>query len=227
MVEIRPAKREAVFRLKGDRDGARAVIPYDILHVAPPQTTPDFVRLSPLVDAQGWVKVDKHTMQNPDFPNVFALGDVAGTPNAKTGASACKQAPAMVSNLVAAMRGDALAARYEGYVACPIVTAYGRMLLCEFDYSGKPTPTLPLIGTFRERYDMWLLKRYGLPWIYWHLDAPRAQRAVPPPGRGLRVETSAPGPRLQRLTGSAARSQSRPMRSVYGRACHSDIGAGT
>jgi sulfide:quinone oxidoreductase len=169
LVEIRPAKREAVFRLKADPAGAHAVIPYDILHVAPPQTPPDFVRQSPLVDAQGWVKVDQHTMRNPDFPNVFALGDVAGTPNAKTGASACKQAPVVVSNLLSAMRGDAAAARYEGYVACPIVTGYGRMLLCEFDYSGKPTPTLPLIDTFRERYDMWLLKRYGLPWLYWHL----------------------------------------------------------
>ncbi len=29
---------------------------------------------------------------------------------------------------------------YNGYIACPIVTGYGRMLLCELDYSGAPAP---------------------------------------------------------------------------------------
>jgi hypothetical protein len=43
------------------------------------------------------------------------------------------------------------------------------LLLCEFDYTGKPTPTIPFIDTVAERYDTWLLKRYGLPWLYWHL----------------------------------------------------------
>jgi sulfide:quinone oxidoreductase len=43
------------------------------------------------------------------------------------------------------------------------------MLLCEFDYSLQPHPTFPLIDTTHERYDMWLLKRYGLPFMYWNL----------------------------------------------------------
>lgn len=34
---------------------------------------------------------------------------------------------------------------------------------------GRRRPTIPLIDTQRERYDMWLLKRYGLPFFYWHL----------------------------------------------------------
>ncbi len=42
-------------------------------------------------------------------------------------------------------------------------------MLAEFDYTLQPQPSLPLIDTTRERYDMWLLKRYGLPWLYWHL----------------------------------------------------------
>ena len=28
--------------------------------------------------------------------------------------------------------------------------------------------TNPLIDTTRERRDMWYLKRYGLPYMYWH-----------------------------------------------------------
>ncbi|MGH9449196.1 MAG: hypothetical protein ACRD11_01525 [Terriglobia bacterium] len=58
---------------------------------------------------------------------------------------------------------------YNGYIACPIVTAYGRMLLCELDYTGRPAPAIPMIDTVRKRYDMWLLKKYGLPWLYWNV----------------------------------------------------------
>lgn len=169
LVAIEPARREAVFELTTDPAKPRVTVSYDLLHAAPPQRAPAVVRQSALADAQGWVKVDQQTMRSVDYPNVFALGDVAGTPNAKTGASACKQAPVVAGNLLAAMQGRELDMRYDGYVACPIVTGYGKMLLCEFDYTRTPTPTLPFINTLQERYDMWLLKKYGLPWMYWNI----------------------------------------------------------
>lgn len=173
LIEIRPNTKEAVFALKSDPAAAPVTIPYDIMHVAPPQITPEFVRKSPLPPQDkpglGWVEVDQYTLQHKRYPNVFALGDVANTPNAKTGAAVMKQAPVVVRNLLSAMRGTEPVARYNGYVACPIITGYGRLLLCEFDYTGKPTPTIPFINTIGERYDTWLLKRYGLPWLYWHV----------------------------------------------------------
>jgi sulfide:quinone oxidoreductase len=43
------------------------------------------------------------------------------------------------------------------------------MVLAEFDYTMKPDPSIPLINTQKERTDMWLLKRYGLPFMYWNL----------------------------------------------------------
>lgn len=169
LVAVEPSKREAIFVNTASPDQSRVTIQYDLLHVVPPQRPPAFVRNSPLADAHGWVKVDKATMQSPDYPNVFALGDAGNTPNAKTGASACKQAPVVAANLMAVMRDREPQAQYDGYVACPIVTAYGKMLLCEFDYSKTPKPTLPFINTCKERYDMWLLKKYGLPWMYWNI----------------------------------------------------------
>lgn len=173
LVEIVPEKREAVFQVKGDPAGGRTAIPYDFLHVVPPHSAPDFIRHSLLADPmklpEGWVKVDKHTMQHVNYPNVFALGDVAGTPNAKTGAAASRQALVVTANLLSALQGREAQARYDGYIACPIVTGYGRMLLCEADYTGNPSPRIPGINTFRERYDMWLLKKFGLPWLYWNV----------------------------------------------------------
>jgi len=42
------------------------------------------------------------------------------------------------------------------------------MLLAEFDYTMQPAPSIPLIDTTKERKDMWLLKKYGLPALYWN-----------------------------------------------------------
>jgi sulfide:quinone oxidoreductase len=67
------------------------------------------------------------------------------------------------------MNGKEPNKRYNGYTSCPLVTAYGRMVLAEFDYSNNPTPTVPFVNTCKERFDMWLLKKYGLPWMYWNL----------------------------------------------------------
>ena len=173
MAEIHPERKEAVFRPRNQPDGPRTVIPYDILQAVPPQTAPAVIRHSALADParrqEGWIDVDRGTMQHLRYPNVFALGDVAGTPNAKTGAAAARQAPVVAQNLVALLTGREPAAAYDGYIACPIVTGYGRMLLCEQDYTGGPRPRIKGIDTIRERYDMWLLKRYGLPWLYWHV----------------------------------------------------------
>ena len=52
---------------------------------------------------------------------------------------------------------------------CPLTTARDKMLLAEFDYTMQPTPSIPFIDTTHERRDMWLLKRYGLPAMYWNL----------------------------------------------------------
>ena len=150
-------------------------ITYDLLHAVPPQSAPDWVKASPLADPAtpfGYVRVDKHTLQNPDWPNVFAIGDASNLPTSKTGAAARKQAPVLVRNLLAVMNGQELPSRYNGYTSCPLVTSRNRMLLAEFDYDLKPTPSFPLINTMKPRYDMWLLKRYGLPALYWHLMLP-------------------------------------------------------
>jgi sulfide:quinone oxidoreductase len=152
--------------------GTKETIDYDILHAAPPQSAPDWLKATPLADPAspfGYARVDKYTLQSPDWPNVFALGDASNLPTSKTGAAARKQAVVLVKNLLAAMNGRPLPARYDGYTSCPLVTSRNRMLLAEFDYDLKRTPTFPFINTLKPRYDMWLLKRYGLPALYWNV----------------------------------------------------------
>ncbi len=169
LVRVDPDQREAVFEATAGEAKREVVLHYDFLHAVPPQSAPDFIKRSPLAGPDGWIDVDMHTLRHTKFPNVFALGDATNTPNTKTGAAVRKQVPVLVENLLAAMSGKDPAAAYDGYGACPLVTSYRSVLLAEFDYSKKPTPTIPLIDTMKERYDMWLLKKYGLPWLYWNL----------------------------------------------------------
>lgn len=165
LIEVRPASREAVFLRLDQKD--EVVLHYDLLHVAPPQSAPDFIKNSPLAGPTGYVEVDKHTLQHTRFPNVFALGDASNLPTSKTGAAVRKQAPVLVQNLVAATRGGAPGGRYDGYTSCPLVTGYGKVILAEFDYDLKPVETFPFDQS-QERYSMYLLKRHVLPQLYWH-----------------------------------------------------------
>lgn len=166
LVELRPGDKEAVFvNLDSNEEVA---LNYDMIHVTPPQGPPDPVRRSPLADAAGWVEVDKSTTQHVRYPNVFSLGDASSLPTSKTGAAVHKQAPVLVDNLLATMNGRPLRGSYDGYAACPLTTGYGKLLLAEFDYDLKPAPTIPLLDPTKERWSYYQLKRYGLPFLYWH-----------------------------------------------------------
>jgi sulfide:quinone oxidoreductase len=169
LVRIDPDRRDATFEVP-DGEGKQEVdVHYDFLHAVPPQSAPDFIKTSPLAGSVGWIEVDQNTLRHTRYPNVFALGDATTTPNTKTAAAVKSQAPVVVENLLAVMSGRDPRARYTGYGACPLITSYRSVLMAEFDYSKKPTPLLPLIDTMKERYDMWLVKKYGLPWFYWNL----------------------------------------------------------
>jgi sulfide:quinone oxidoreductase len=165
LVELRPGSREAVFENLDTKE--RSTIHYDMIHITPPMSAPDVMKRSELANEHGWCEVDKHTLRHPRFPSVFAIGDAAGLPTSKTGAAVRKQAPVLVANLLAAMGGREPSASYNGYSSCPIVTGYGKMVLAEFDYDGKPCETFPFDQS-KERYSMWLLKTQVLPRLYWY-----------------------------------------------------------
>lgn len=164
LLELRPETREAVFENLDTHN--QLVLNYDMIHVTPPQGPPDFIRNSPLADQAGWVDVDKGTLQHVRYPNIFSLGDASSLPTSKTGAAIRKEAPVLVANLLALRRGQALNSQYDGYTSCPLTTGYGKLILAEFDYDLKPKETFPF-NQAKERWSMWMLKKYMLPWLYW------------------------------------------------------------
>ncbi|MGF6330220.1 sulfide:quinone oxidoreductase [Pseudomonas sp. BS3782 TE3695] len=140
---------------------------FDLLHVVPPQVSPDFIRQSPLADAAGWCEVNPHSLQHVRYPDVFALGDVCSTSNAKTAAAARKQIVVVAQNLLALRKQQPLPLKYDGYGSCPLTVEKGKVILAEFGYAGKLLPTFPLDPTVPRR-SAWFLKATLLPWFYWN-----------------------------------------------------------
>jgi sulfide:quinone oxidoreductase len=164
LTEVRADSKQAVFEHLDT--GEQVTLPYDLLHVTPPMSAPDFVKRSPLANVDGWVEVNKSTLQHDRYANVFGLGDASSLPTSKTGAAIRKQAPVLVKNLLAAIARTPLPATYDGYTACPLVTGYGKLVMAEFDYDLKPRETFR-IDQSKERRSMYLFKAYALPALYW------------------------------------------------------------
>jgi sulfide:quinone oxidoreductase len=134
--------------------------------MTPPQSPPAAIKSSPLANEGGWVDLNQNTMQHTKYSNVFGLGDAGSTPNSKTAAAVRKQAPVVVRNLMILINGGQLDEGYDGYASCPLTTAYGKVIMAEFIYGGKVTPTFPL-DPRKERWLNWWIKVTGLPIFYW------------------------------------------------------------
>jgi sulfide:quinone oxidoreductase len=167
LVAVDGENKTAWFEEK-DADGKlhRVEKQFDLLHVVPPQSAPDFVRESVLANAEGWVDVDQITLQHVRYPEIFSLGDACSSPNAKTAAAVRKQVVVVAENLLAARNGEPLPTRYDGYGSCPLTVEKGKIVLAEFGFGGKLLPTFPLDPTVPRR-SAWVLKKDILPAIYW------------------------------------------------------------
>jgi sulfide:quinone oxidoreductase len=169
--EIKADSKEAIFDVTTEAGVQEISVKYDMIHVAPPMSPPDFIKTSSLAGkegpSKGWVDVNKFTLQHNVFPNVFSLGDASSLPTSRTAAAIRKQAPVLAQNLLALIGTRSLDSQYGGYTCCPLVTGYGKTIMAEFDYDGKPKSSFPFDPT-QERWSMWMVKRYVLPYLYWN-----------------------------------------------------------
>jgi sulfide:quinone oxidoreductase len=168
---INSDRQEAIFDVTTDQGTQEVSFHYDLLHVAPPMSAPDFIKNSAVSvqegPGKGWVDVNKLTLQHNVYPNIFSLGDASSLPTSRTAAAIRKQAPVVAENLLALIASKSLAGNYGGYTCCPLITGYGKTIMAEFDYESKPKSSFPFDPT-QERWSMWMVKRYVLPWLYWN-----------------------------------------------------------
>lgn len=173
LVKVDGAARCATFK-RVDAEGAISMVDteFDMLHVTPPQSAPDFVKTSKLADSAGFVDVDHKTLRHKTYAGVYALGDVGNTPNSKTAAAARKQAPVLAHNLCNDISNSKQAdAIYDGYGSCPLTVERGKVVLAEFGYDGKLMHSFPnwLIDGTQPSQLAWILKERILPPVYWDL----------------------------------------------------------
>lgn len=164
-----PARKAWFKKVDAQGNATEIETGFDMIHVVPPQTAPDYIRVSPLADAAGWVDVNPASLRHATLPDIYALGDACNAPNAKTAAAARKQAPVVASNLLKDMGFGGREAVYDGYGSCPLTVERGKIVLAEFGYGGKLLPSFPawmIDGTKPSRL-AWLLKERILPPVYW------------------------------------------------------------
>ena len=170
LVSVDGSAKKATFKVaKPDTDPTEVTVEFDMMHVCPPQVAPDFIRVSPLADAAGWVDVDQATLRHKSYQNIWSLGDVMNAPNAKTAAAARKQAPTVADNIVADIAGKSPVAAYDGYGSCPLTVERGKIVLAEFGYGGVMKPSFPawFVDGTKPTRAAWFLKEKMLPPIYW------------------------------------------------------------
>lgn len=165
LASIDPGKKIARYKTLGTEVEAK----YDFIAVVPPMRAPDAVRNSALkwqeggFAADGWMEVDRTTLQHKRFANVFGVGDVTGIPKGKTAASVKWQVPVVVDHLVATIAGKSSKAAYNGYTSCPLITKVGRAMLIEFDYNDNLIESFPgLIAPLEELWITWVMKETAL-----------------------------------------------------------------
>jgi len=172
LVAVDAGRKAATFTKVENGQSSRIEMPYDYLHVIPPQRAPEVVRQSGLSWSdkwldQGWAAVDQKTLRHVIYPEIFALGDVAGVPKGKTAASVKWQVPVVEDHLLAAIQGREGSLAYNGYTSCPLITRVGRAMLVEFDYQNNLTPSFPgVIAPLEELWISWLMKEVALKATY-------------------------------------------------------------
>ena len=170
LVSVDATGRTATIRDLGS--GTEEALQYDVLNAVPPQSAPDWLKATDLPaagDTGGFVEVDRQTLRHIRFPNVWSLGDAAGTTNSKSGGALRKQTMVLAKNLVAARKGKPLPARYNGYSVCPFTVSRNTVVFAEFDDRYRPMPTIPRVPTWNESRLSWVVDRDIFPQVYWNL----------------------------------------------------------
>ena len=115
---------------------------YDLLVTIPPHAGVDLIEEAGLGD-DGWVDVDKHTLEAEGAEGVYALGDTAATGVPNAGSVAHYQAGVVGQRLASDVRGRPATATYDGKTLCVIETGMDAASFVELDYENPPSPAPP------------------------------------------------------------------------------------
>jgi sulfide:quinone oxidoreductase len=149
-------------------------IPFDVLTIVPVNMGDEMIARSGLGDDMNYVATNKYTLQSDRFENIFVLGDAANIPTSKAGAVAHFAGEILFENILSAIEGRPLHAKFDGHANCYIETGFGKGSLIDFNYDTEPLPgtfPIPGVGPFG-LLQVTKMNHYGklmFRWIYWHI----------------------------------------------------------
>ena len=165
LVGVNGSHRVAQFEIVKDGKITEVEEKFDMLHAVPPQRPCDFVKNSSLADEDGWLYVNKKSLQHNSYENIFGVGDIISSPSAKTAAAARKQAPIVADNVISVLNGEPIKYKYDGYGSCPLTVEHGKVILAEFGYDNRLLPTFFKDSTVPSS-SYWYLKAKLLPYLH-------------------------------------------------------------
>lgn len=149
-------------------------VKFDLLTIIPVNMGADWVARSGMGDDMNYIATDKYTLRSEKWDNIFVLGDASNIPTSKAGSVVHFASDVVFENLLAAIEGRPLIAKFDGHSNCYIETGFGKGSLIDFNYETEPLPgtyPLPGIGPFGLLKNT-RINHYGkvmFRWIYWHL----------------------------------------------------------
>jgi sulfide:quinone oxidoreductase len=146
--DIEYAAQRVVAEVDGDRGVARTTdgdeVPFDMFIGIPVHRVPDVVESSGLTE-DGWVPVDRANLRTR-YPGVYAVGDVAATPNPKAGVFAESAAAIVAEDIAATLSGGELERENEGAGHCWLELGGGRVAKVDVNFFGGPKPAATIVG---------------------------------------------------------------------------------
>ena len=119
-------------------------VPFDVFLGVPKHRVPPALAGIGLA-GDGFIPVNPQTMAT-QFPNVYAIGDVASVGVPKAGMFAEDQGRVAAAGISAAIRGSGDAPGYDGRASCYIEFGHGLVGRVDVDFFSGPSPS----GTFAE-----------------------------------------------------------------------------
>ena len=149
-------------------------IPFDVLTIVPVNKGDDMIERSGMGDDLNFIPTDKETLRSEKYENIFVLGDASNIPTSKAGSVVHFASEVVYENLLSAIKGRELRAKFDGHSNCYIETGFGKGSIIDFNYETEPLPgtyPLPGIGPFGLLQNT-KMNHYGkviFRWIYWHI----------------------------------------------------------
>jgi len=155
-IEYFPSERVNEIRPGIVLTGAGKQFSHTLLLAVPKHIVPDVLRKG-LADDSGWIPVEPRTLATK-HPDMYAIGDCAGTRNPKgqllprAGAIAEEQGKVVAANLIHEITGEGSTQEFQGRGVCFMETGGGMAAPLRANFFSEPEPTWEFAPPSREGF---------------------------------------------------------------------------